>query len=117
KDSDLSEEVTEDTEGANNNDTNTNTEEEEGSQQTENQGDYDVYIGGEVVETDDKIVIDGESNLIPGSRVVGEVSVGKNVRYFLNPSVKDYDFLADTSEIVDDQGNFHMEIDHPGLEN
>src|SRR5690625_4916828 len=34
-------------------------------------GDYDVFLGGEVVETEDTIQIHGESNLIPGARVVG----------------------------------------------
>lgn len=92
-------------------------EEEEGeeSEETTNQGDYNAYIGGEMIETEDKIIIEGESNLIPGSRVVGEVSVGKNVRHLIVPSIKDFDFLADTSEIVDEDGNFYMELEHPNL--
>lgn len=90
-------------------------EEDESDDDRPKQGDYNVYLGGEVIETDDKIMIHGESNLIPGSRVVGEVAVGKNVRYFINPRVEDYDFLADTSELVDEDGNFYMEIEHPGL--
>ena len=90
-------------------------EEDESDDDRPKQGDYNVYLGGEVIETDDKIIIHGESNLIPGSRVVGEVAVGKNVRYFINPRVEDYDFLADTSELVDEDGNFYMEIEHPGL--
>ncbi len=89
---------------------------EEEPETDHNQGDYTIYIGGEVIETEDKIIIEGESNLIPGSRVVGEVSVGKNVRYFINPQVKDFDYLADTSEIVNDDGSFYMELDHPNLE-
>ena len=64
-------------------------EQEEGPKQ----GDYQIYLGGIVTETDDKIIIEGESNLIPGSRVFGEVSVGKSVTYFLKPQVEDYDFV------------------------
>ncbi|MEI3604404.1 OmpA family protein [Pseudogracilibacillus sp. SE30717A] len=92
------------------------TTEEEEPESLHTQGDYDIYIGGEVIETEDKIIIEGESNLIPGSRVVGEVSVGKNVRYFINPTVKDFDYLADTSEIVNDDGTFYMELEHPNLD-
>ena len=66
-------------------------------------GDDTVFIGGTMVETEDKIVINGESNLLPGSRVVGEVSVD------------DEKFFADTTEIVDDNGTFLMEIDHHDL--
>jgi len=91
-------------------------EEETQSEKPDNQGDFNVYIGGEVIETEDQIIIHGESNLIPGSRVVGEVSVGKNVRYFIRPSIKDYDYMADTSEIVDEDGNFYMELDHPKID-
>src|SRR5690606_16929359 len=91
--------------------------EEEEEETTHQQGDYNVFLGGEVIETEDKIIIQGESNLIPGSRVIGEVSVGKNVRYFLRPKVQDYDFIADTNELVDENGNFYMEIEHPGLNN
>src|SRR5699024_4232946 len=82
--------------------------EEERPEQNKDQGDYNVYLGGEVIETEDKIIIHGESNLIPGSRVVGEVSVGKNVRHLIVPSIKDFEFLADTSEIVEDDGSFYM---------
>src|SRR5699024_3037883 len=85
------------------------------AEENNDQGDYNVYIGGEVIETDDKIIIHGKSNLIPGSRVVGEVSVGKNIRHLIVPSIKDFDFLADTSEIVDEDGNFYMELEHPNL--
>lgn len=94
----------------------TELEEEPEEKESNNQGDYNVYIGGEIIETDDKIIIHGESNLIPGARVVGEVSVGKNVRYIINPTIKEVDYLADTSEIVADDGSFYMELDHPNLD-
>lgn len=92
-----------------------NTAEEDQSEDLINQGDYNIYIGGEMIETEDKIIIEGESNLIPGSRVVGEVMVGKNVRWFVHHSTEDYEYIADTSEVVDDNGNFYMEIDHHGM--
>lgn len=63
-------------------------------------GDYDVYLGGEMIETEDKIIIHGESNLLPGSRVIGEVLV------------EDDTVFAHTSELVQEDGTFHMEIDH-----
>lgn len=64
-------------------------------------GDYNVYLGGEMVETEDKIVINGESNLLPGARVIGEVIIGDDEEVF-----------AHTSELVQDDGSFYMEIDH-----
>src|SRR5699024_8566938 len=94
----------------------TELEEEPEVKESNNQGDYNVYIGGEIIETDDKIIIHGESNLIPGARVVGEVSVGKNVRYIINTTIKEVDYLADTSEIVEDDGSFYMELDHTNLD-
>lgn len=110
-------ELVEDVDDNNTLNENLNDEESEFDDDRPKQRDYNIYIGGEVIETDDKIIIHGESNLIPGSRVVGEVSVGKNVRYFIRPKVEDYDFLTDTTELVDENGNFYMEIEHPGLHN
>ncbi|MBO1004113.1 OmpA family protein [Pseudogracilibacillus auburnensis] len=78
-------------------------EQEEEPIQTVKLGDYEVYIGGEVVEEDGKIIIHGESNLLPGARVVGEVLVGEE---------EESDFFSDTSEIVQDDGSFYMELAH-----
>ncbi len=63
-------------------------------------GDYEVMFGGEVLEQEDKFVIEGKSNLIPGSRVVGELWVSEDELY------------ADTTELVDEDGNFTMQLDH-----
>ena len=56
-----------------------------------------------MIETEDKIIINGESNLLPGARIVGEVTAG------------DDEFFADTTEIVKDDGTFYMEIAHHPL--
>lgn len=66
-------------------------------------GDYHVVLGGEVIETEDKILIKGTSNLIPGSRVVGTVWVEDNA------------YLADTTELVQEDGSFYMELAHHKL--
>lgn len=66
-------------------------------------GDYHVFLGGEMVETEDKLIINGESNLLPGARVVGEVIAG------------DEEYMADTTEIVQDDGTFHMEIPYQSI--
>jgi outer membrane protein OmpA-like peptidoglycan-associated protein len=66
-------------------------------------GDYEVFLGGEMIEEDDKIIINGKSNLLPGARVVGSVSVG------------DDEYYADTSELIQEDGSFHMEIKHHDL--
>lgn len=66
-------------------------------------GDYEVYLGGEMVETEGKIVINGTSNLLPGARVVGEVFA------------LDEEPVADTTEIVQEDGTFYMEIPHQSL--
>src|SRR5690625_3708160 len=39
------------------------------------QGDYEVVITGEMVEEDDKIYVEGETNLLPGSTLIGEVAI------------------------------------------
>ncbi|MGM8365957.1 hypothetical protein ACLIBG_10830 [Virgibacillus sp. W0181] len=64
-------------------------------------GDPKVYMGGEVKEKEDKIVIAGESNLLPGSRVHGVLYVDDGEEVF-----------ADVTELVDDKGRFKMEMDH-----
>ncbi len=64
-------------------------------------GDFNVYFDGEVVEEDDKFIIEGKSNLLPGSRLVGEVLVDDGEEVF-----------ADTTELVEEDGTFHMELDH-----
>lgn len=66
-------------------------------------GDYNVWIGGEMVETPDKIIIHGESNLLEGARVVGEVTT------------EDESYFQDTTEIVEEDGSFYMEINHHDL--
>jgi len=88
----------------------------EDADEEHSQGDYDIYIGGEVTEADDKIVIEGESNLIPGSRVVGEVSVSTDTNYYWARETKEYEYLADTTELVDENGDFNMEIENHGIQ-
>src|SRR5699024_12591875 len=57
-----------------------------------------------MIEAEDKIIIHGESNLLPDSRVMGEVSEGED------------EYFADTVEVVQDDGTFYMEIDHHHLD-
>lgn len=64
-------------------------------------GDYTVEFDGEVVEEDDKFIIEGKSNLLPGSRLVGEVLVDEGEEVF-----------SDTTELVEEDGTFYMELDH-----
>lgn len=73
-------------------------EKKDDKQETVQLGDYNIFIGGEMIETEDKILVYGESNLLPGARVVGEVMAG------------DEEFFADTTEIVEEDGTFYMEI-------
>src|SRR5690606_26448281 len=47
-----------------------------------------------------KIIIEGESNLIEGSRVIGKVIVNED------------EVISDTTELVDKKGKFKMEMDH-----
>lgn len=65
-----------------------------------NLGDYNIWFGGEVSERDGKFVIEGKSNLIPGSRLTGEVIVN------------DGEVYTDTTEIVEEDGSFYMELNH-----
>src|SRR5699024_6685170 len=48
------------------------------------QGDYEVYLTGEMIEEDDKIIIEGETNLLPGSNVIGEVTISSNTGSLLS---------------------------------
>lgn len=63
-------------------------------------GDYEIFLGGTVIEKGDKIIIEGESNLLEGARLQGEVLVNED------------EVFADTTEIVQKDGSFHMEMDH-----
>jgi hypothetical protein len=63
-------------------------------------GNFDIVLGGEVTEEDDKFIIEGSSNLLPGSRVVGEILVD------------DGDIFSSTTELVQEDGKFQMELDH-----
>lgn len=65
-------------------------------------GDYTVHLGGTVTEDGDVFVIEGESNLLPGARVVGEIWLEDDER----------EPFANSTEIVQDDGSFQMEIDH-----
>lgn len=69
-------------------------------EQSSELGDFAVELGGEVLEEDGKFIIEGTSNLIPGSRLVGEVVVSGD------------EVFADTTELVQDDGSFYMELDH-----
>lgn len=66
-------------------------------------GDYEVFLGGDMEETANFIIIRGISNLLPGARIVGEVSVA------------DEKYFADTTEIVQEDGTFYMELPHHQL--
>lgn len=64
-------------------------------------GDYEVTFSGEVTEEDDQFIIDGESNLLPGSRIVGEIVVDDGETVF-----------SDASELIEEDGSFHIELEH-----
>ncbi|MDY7221511.1 hypothetical protein [Halalkalibacterium halodurans] len=63
-------------------------------------GSMNVQLGGSVVETDDKIIVEGKTNLLPGSRVMGQVLVNED------------EVFSDSTEIVDKKGKFQMELEH-----
>lgn len=63
-------------------------------------GDYNIKIDGEVIEKEDKFIIKGTSNLIPGTRLVGESWVSED------------ELFSDTTELVQDDGSFQMELEH-----
>src|SRR5690625_3827015 len=84
------------------------TEETEENEEAENNGsenaslgDYEVELGGEITEEDDRFIVEGESNLLPGSRLIGEVVVDEGETIY-----------SDTTELVQDDGSFYMELDH-----
>lgn len=70
------------------------------SESIEKQGDLDVVFAGEIVEADDKIIIEGESNLLEDARLNGFIIVD------------DDDILSETTELTDENGAYHMEFDH-----
>lgn len=74
---------------------------EENSEESAELGDYHIQFGGEVIENQDQFIVEGTSNLLPGSRIVGEVIVDEGETVF-----------SDTSELVDDDGSFYMELEH-----
>lgn len=72
----------------------------ESAKKTSDLGDFNIQLGGEVKEQDDIFVIEGKSNLLPGARVVGELWVDEKKPF------------ADTTELVQEDGSFHMQLDH-----
>lgn len=66
-----------------------------------NLGDYQVDLQGEIQEEEDQFIINGQSNLLPGSRIVGEVVVDEGETVY-----------SDTSELVQEDGSFYMELEH-----
>src|SRR5690625_789275 len=77
-----------------------NTEEDMEEENTE-LGDYEVQFSGDVKEEDNVFIIDGKSNLLKDARIIGEVVVDDGETVF-----------SDTSELVTEDGSFHMELDH-----
>jgi hypothetical protein len=80
--------------------TSADAESKEETKSKDKSGDFTIQLGGEVIEQDDKFVIEGKSNLIPGARVVGELWVSED------------ELFADTTELVKEDGSFRMELDH-----
>ncbi len=76
-------------------------EKEKGSKESSSLGDYEVEFNGEVLEEDGQFIVEGQSNLLPGSRIVGEVIVDDGETVF-----------SDTSELVEEDGSFYMELEH-----
>ena len=73
----------------------------EGKKDSSSLGDFQIDFSGEVVEEGDKFIIEGKSNLIPNSRLVGEVIVDDGETVY-----------SDTTELVNEDGSFYMELDH-----
>lgn len=76
------------------------TEKTNENQQTE-LGDYHVSLKGEIKETADHFIVEGKSNLLPESRIVGELVVDDGDTIF-----------SDTSELVQQDGSFKLELEH-----
>src|SRR5699024_7781228 len=72
------------------------------------QGDYEVYLTGEMIEEDDKIIIEGDSNLLPGSNVIGEVTISSNTGSLLS-DFTEYEYQANATETIEEDGSFKME--------
>lgn len=83
------------------NDDEKKSEETEPEENEKELGDFNINFDGEVKEEENLFIIDGESNLLSDARVSGEVVVDDGETVF-----------SDTSELVADDGTFHMELDH-----
>ncbi|WP_062048988.1 hypothetical protein [Bacillus sp. JCM 19034] len=64
-------------------------------------GDYVIDFSGRVIEEGQTFIIEGQSNLIPGSRLIGEVLVDEGETVY-----------SDSTELVDEDGSFYIELDH-----
>src|SRR5699024_9325644 len=74
-------------------------------------GDYEIYLSGEMTEEDDKIIIECESNLLPGSNVIGGVTISSNTGSLLS-DLTEYGYKANATETIEEDGSFKLEIDH-----
>lgn len=75
--------------------------EEKEKEEATNLGDYHIDLSGDIKEENDQFIVEGKSNLIPNTRIVGEVVVDDGETIYSN-----------TTELVGDDGSFYMELDH-----
>jgi len=64
-------------------------------------GNFVVALSGEIIEEEDTFVVDGDSNLLPGSILTGEVIVDDGETVFSEAESK-----------VEEDGSFQMDMDH-----
>ncbi|MCK0471682.1 hypothetical protein [Halalkalibacter sp. APA_J-10(15)] len=64
-------------------------------------GDYVIDFSGRVIEEGQTFIIEGQSNLIAGSRLIGEVLVDEGETIY-----------SDSTELVREDGSFYIELDH-----
>lgn len=91
-------------ESKNNENENNGTEDNEASNASEADGelgDFNVKLSGEMTEEEETFVVNGDSNLLPGSILTGEVIVDDGETIF-----------SETEARVNDDGSFQMDLDH-----
>lgn len=64
-------------------------------------GDFEVMFSGEIKEEESEFIVEGKSNLLPGSRLTGEVVVDDGETVY-----------SSTTELVQNDGSFYMELEH-----
>src|SRR5699024_4254610 len=79
----------------------TENDETDNKENSSEQGAYHIELSGDIKEDDEKFIVEGKSNLLPNSILIGELIVDEGDTVF-----------SETTAKVAEDGSFEMNLDH-----